>query len=105
MSRSVERASRPQLAIAPASSPPALRPSILGTDQQAALRLVGLAMAGRVLRNRRLYERLLVAAIVAAALAGISKENGLNAITRLVAWNARELQRIDRKALRHSRRR
>lgn len=104
MSRSVERASRPALAVVPAdSSAPVPRPRVLGSDQQAAFRLVGLAMVGRVLRSRPLYERLLVGAIVAAALARMGKENGLSTIARLAAWNTREVQRLEHKAKRHGR--
>ena len=71
------------------------------SQQQAAFRLVGLAMVGRVLRSRRLYERLLVGAIVAAALARMGKENGMSTIARLAAWNTREIQRLERRAKRH----
>jgi hypothetical protein len=73
------------------------------SQQHAALRLVGLATVGRVLRSRRLYERILVGAIVAAALTRIGKENGLSTIARLAAWNTREIQRLERRARRHSR--
>ena len=104
MSRSVERASRPALALVPAdSSAPASRPRMVGSDQQVALRLVGLSMVGRVLRSRPLYERLLVAAIVAAVLARMGKENGLSTIARLAAWNTREVQRLEHRAKRHGR--
>jgi len=103
MSGSVERTSQPPLAIAPPTgSAPASRPRT-ASDQQAALRLVGLAMVGRVLRNRRLYERLLVGAIVAAALTRIGREKGLRTISRLVAWNTHEVQRLERKARQHGR--
>lgn len=104
MSRSVERASRPALAIVPAdSSAPGSRPRVLGSDQQVALGLVGLAMVGRVLRSRPLYQRLLLGAIVAAALARMGKDNGLSAIARLAAWNTRETQRLEHRAERHGR--
>lgn len=72
-------------------------------DQQTAYRLVGLAMVGRVLRSRRLYERLLVGAIVAAVLARMGKENGLSTLARVAAWNRHEIQRLEHKATRHSR--
>jgi hypothetical protein len=103
MSRSVERASQPPLARSQASSiAPASRPRT-AADQQAALQLVGLAMVGRVLRNRRLYERIVVGAIVAAVLTRMGREKGLSTIARLVAWNTHEVQRLERKASRHSR--
>jgi hypothetical protein len=104
MSRSAERAGRPVLAIVPADgSAPASRSRAPGADQQAAFRLVGLAIVGRVLRSRRVYERLLVAAIVAAALARLGKENGMSTIARLAAWNTREIQRLEHRAKRHGR--
>jgi hypothetical protein len=97
MSRPVERASQPPLAIAPASRPRT------ASDQQAALQLVGLAMVGRVLRSRRLYERLAVGVIVAAVLTRTGREKGLSTIARLIAWNTHEVQRLERRATRHSR--
>ena len=60
-------------------------------------------MVGRVLRSRPLYERLLVGAIVAAALARMGKDSGLSTLARLVAWNAREIQRMEGKAKGHRR--
>ena len=103
MSRSVERASQPPLAIAPPSSiAPASRPRT-ASDQQAALRLIGLAMVGRVLRNRRLYEQIVVGAILAAVLTRMGREKGLRTISRLIAWNTHEVQRLERKASRHGR--
>lgn len=104
MSRSVEKASQPPLAVVPArSSGPASWPPTPGADQQAALRLVALATVIRVVRNRRLYERLAVSAIVAAALTRIGKESGLSMIARLAAWNTQEIQRLARRAERHGR--
>jgi hypothetical protein len=103
MSRSVERDSQPPLAIASASSIARASRPRTAADQQAALQLVGLAMVGRVLRNRRLYERIVVGAIVAAVLTRIGREKGLSTIARLVAWNTHEVQRLERKASRHSR--
>lgn len=71
------------------------------SQPQIAFGLVGLAMVGRVLRSRRLYERLLIGAIVAAVLARMGKENGMSTIARLAAWNTREVQRLEHRAKRH----
>lgn len=98
MPRSVQGPSPPPAALAPASSSPAPRSTAPGSDHSAVLRLVGLAMVGRMLRSRRLYERLLVGAVVAAALAGMGKENGLSMLARLAAWNARQIQRLEHQA-------
>jgi hypothetical protein len=104
MSRSAETTSRSALAVVPAgSNAPTMRLRAPCRDQQAALQLVGLAMVGRVLRNRRLYERIVVGAIVAAVLTRMGREKGLSTIARLVAWNTHEVQRLERKASRHSR--
>jgi hypothetical protein len=75
--------------------------SVQKSRQQTASGLVGLAMVGRVVRSRRLYERLLVGAIVAAVLARMGKENGMSMIARLAAWNKREVQRLEKRAKRH----
>ena len=60
-------------------------------------------MVGRVLRSRRLYERVLVGAIVAAALARMGKEDERRTLARLAVWDAREIQRMEREAKRHGR--
>jgi hypothetical protein len=73
------------------------------SQPQMAFRLVGLAMVGRALRSRRLYERLVVGAIVAAALARMGRENGLSTIGRVAAWDTREIQRLEHRAKRHGR--
>ena len=104
MSRSAQGASPPPAALAPASSGGrAPRSTASRSDHHAALWLVGLAMVGRVLRSRRLYERVLVGAIVAAALARMGKEDERRTLARLEAWDAREIQRMEREAKRHGR--
>ena len=56
-----------------------------------------------MLRSRRFYERLAVAAIALEALRGIGQENRASTMARLAAWNKREMQRLEPKAERQAR--
>ncbi len=103
MSRSGEGAGRPPLAIAAGSSRSAAQPGNSGFDGQAALGLVGLGVVGHVLRSRRFYEKVAVAAIVLGALRGIGQDNRASTMARLQAWDKRQIQRMERKAQRQGR--
>ena len=104
MSRSGEGPGRPPLAIiAAGSSRPAAQPGDSGFDGQAALGLVGLGVVGHVLRSRRFYEKVAVAAIVLGALRGIGQDNRASTMARLQAWDKRQIQRMERKARRQGR--
>jgi hypothetical protein len=103
MSRSGQGAGRPPLANIAAGSRPAAQPEDSGFDAQVALGLVGLGMVGHVLRSRRFYEKVAVAAIVLGALRGIGHDNRVSAMASLRAWNKREIQRMERKAQRQGR--
>ncbi len=103
MSRSGEGAGGPPLAIAAGSSRSAAQPGDSGFDGQAALGLVGLGVVGRVLRSRRFYEKVAVAAIVLGALRGIGQDNRASTTARLQAWDKRQIQRLERKAQRQGR--
>jgi len=89
--------------IAAGSSRPAAQPGDSGFDAQVALGLVGLGVVGHVLRSRRFYETVAVAAIVLGALKGIGHDNRVSTMARLQAWNKREIQRLERKAQRQGR--
>jgi len=93
MSRTGEGAGRPPLAIAAGSSRSAAQPGDSGFDGQAALGLVGLGVVGHVLRSRRFYEKVAVAAIVLGALRGIGQDNRASTMARLQAWDKRQIQR------------
>ena len=84
--------------IAAGSSRSAAQPGDSGFDAQVALGLVGLGVVGHVLRSRRFYETVAVAAIVLGALKGIGHDNRVSTMARLQAWNKREIQRLERKA-------
>ena len=104
MSRSAQGAGRPPLAIiAAGSSRSAAQPGDSGFDGQAAVGLVGLAVVGHVLRSRRFYENVAVAAIVLGALRGIGQDNRASTMARLQAWDKRQIQRLERKAQRQGR--
>jgi len=103
MSRSGQGAGRPPLAIAAGSSRSAAQPGDSGFDGQMALGLVGLGVVGHVLRSRRFYEKVAVAAIVLGALKGIGHDNQVSTMARLQAWDKREIQRLQRKAQRQGR--
>jgi len=101
MSRSRQSAARPPPAnIAAGSSRSAARPGDSGFDAQVALALVGLGVVGHVLRSRRFYEKVAVAAIVLGALRGIGHDNRVSTMARLKAWDKREVQRLEGKAKR-----
>ena len=68
-----------------------------------ALGLVGLGVAGHVLRSRRLYEKVAVAAIVLGALRRIGQDNRASTMARLQAWDKRQIERMERKAQRQGR--
>ena len=103
MSRSAQDAGRPPLAIAAGSSRSAAQPGDSGFAGQAALGLVGLGVAVHVLRSRRFYENVAVAAIVLEALRGIGQDNRASAMARLRAWDKRQVQRMEREAERPDR--
>jgi hypothetical protein len=73
-------------------------------DNRAAMRLIGLAVLGHMVRSRRFYERLTLAAIVLAALARLSRENRDITLARLSAWDKRQVQLLERKAERQAKR-
>src|SRR5215831_4479936 len=83
MARAGQDARRPPVAITAAGS----------FGNQAAKRLVGLAVVSHVLRSRRFYERAAVAAIVVGALRQIGQQNTASTMERLVAVNKRAIQR------------
>ena len=80
------------------------RPGDSGSDTRVALGLVGLGVVGHVLRSRRFYERAIIGAIVLGALRGLGQENRASAFERLVAWNKRQVQFLEREAERQARR-
>src|SRR5215472_18455592 len=71
-----------------------------GRGTRLALRLIGLALLGHMLRSRRFYERMAVGAIVLAAVRGINKQSRASTYARVAAWNTKQTQNIERRAAR-----
>ena len=65
----------PDAVTPPGRSGPTQRSPTSSLDHHAALRLIGLAVLGHMLRSRRFYERVTFAAIVLAALARLGQQN------------------------------
>ena len=104
MTRSGQGAGRPPLAnIAADSSRSATQPGDSGFDARMALGLVGLGVISHVLRSRRFYEKVAVAAIVLGALREIGQDNRASTMARLQAWDKRQIQRMEREAQRQGR--
>ena len=66
-------------------------------DNQAAIRVIAVAVLIQMLRSRRFYERAAVAAIVLAALAALNRESGAKAFASLANWAKRQDERLERK--------
>jgi hypothetical protein len=84
-------AATPAAAIGSVRQAPAVR-----RHNRIAWSLVGLKMAGNVLRSRRSYELMIVGAIMLAALAGEARENQAQILARLIAWDRRRRQALRR---------
>ena len=64
---------------------------------RATWSLIGLKMAGDVLRSRRTHELMIVGAIMVAALAHQARESQAQMLARLIAWDRRQRQARHRK--------
>jgi hypothetical protein len=103
MARSGQDAGKPpQAIVAEGSSSPAQRPGASGLDTKMAWGLVGLGLAGHVLRSTRFYGTVAVTAIAVRSLRQIGQQNRASMTARLSAWNQREMQRLERKAQRQA---
>ena len=58
--------------------------------------LIGLKVAGDVLRSRQSHELTIVGAIMLAALAHQARENQAQMLARLIAWDRRQRQTLHR---------
>jgi len=93
----------PQAIVAGDSSSPAPGPGASGLDTKMTWGLIGLGLVGHMLRSRRFYETVAVAAIAVGSLRQIGQQNAASTTARLAAWNQREMQRMERKAQRQAR--
>ncbi len=104
MARSGQGAGEPpQAIVAEGSSNPAPRPGPSGLDTKMAWGVVGLGLVGHMLRSRRFYRTVAVAAIAVGSLRQIGQQNRASMTARLSAWNKREMQRLEREAQRQAR--
>ena len=93
----------PQAVVAEGSSGRAGRAGASGVEVKMAWGLVGLGLAGRVLRSPRLYEAVAVTAIAVGSLRQIGQQNRAGMTARLSAWDKRQRQRLERRAQRQGR--
>jgi hypothetical protein len=84
-------AATPAAATGPLRQAPAVR-----RNDRIAWSLIGLKMAGNVLRSRRSYELMIVGAIMVAALARQAREGQTQILARLIAWDRRRRQDLRR---------
>jgi hypothetical protein len=84
-------AATPAAATGPVRQAPAVR-----RHDRVVWSLIGLKMAGNVLRSRRSYELMTVGAIIVAALARQARENQAQILARLIAWDRRRRQTLRR---------
>ena len=104
MAQSGQGADAPARAIAAeGGTRPTPRPGASGLDTKMAWGLVGLGLAGHMLRSPRFYATMAVAAIAVRSLGQIGQQNRASMTARLSAWDQREMQRLQRKAQRQAR--
>ena len=65
-------------------------------DRQYAMLAVGLAMAARIVRDRRPLQGVILFVIALAAAAGLAREGQSRSISRLAAWDRRQRLRYQR---------
>ena len=103
MARSGQGAGEPpRVSAAAGSSGPLPRPGAPGPGK-ITWAVLALGLVRHMLRSRRFYERVAVAAIALASLSGIGQENRASMTARLAAWNKREMQRLEHRAEREAR--
>ncbi len=99
MARSGQGADAPARAIAvEGGTRPTPRPGASDLDTKMAWGLVGLGLAGHMLRSPRFYQAVAVTVIAVGSLRQIGQQNRASMTARLAAWNQREMQRLERKA-------
>ncbi len=110
MARSGQGAGEPpQAIVAEGSGSPAPRLGASGLDTKMSLNtkmtwgLVGLGLVGHMLRSRRFYETVAVAAIAVGSLRQIGKQSTASSTARMQAWDKRQIRRLERKAQRQAR--
>jgi|GEM_PF-2240596 len=77
-----------------AASGPARQAPVVRRNSRIVWTLIGLKMAGNVLRSRQSYVLMTVGAIMLAALAHQARENQAQILARLIAWDRRQRQTL-----------
>jgi hypothetical protein len=85
------REATPAAAIGPARQTRAVR-----QHHRIVWCLIGLKVAGDVLRSRQSHELTIVGAIMLAALARQARENQAQLLARLIAWDRRQREALHR---------
>jgi len=80
------------------------KPPDLSRQQKAALAVIGVTAAARIVRDRRTYERVVLVALVLAAVAGLARAGQAHSIARLIAWDKQRTLAELRRAKPHDRR-
>jgi hypothetical protein len=75
----------------------ARRPRAASPGHRAAVRIIALAGLVHMLRNRAFRVRLIIVAIGVVAAGRMGRENAAGAFARLVAWDKRQVKRLERK--------
>ena len=73
----------------PATPRAARQPASASSGHRLSMGVIGLAVAGRIMRDPRTYETAIVVAIGVAAVAGLGKAGRANSFARLAAWDKR----------------
>ncbi len=84
----------PGAATPAAASGPARQARAVRRNSRIVWCLIGLKIAGNVLRSRQSYALLTVGAIMLAALARQARENQAQLVARLIAWDRRQRQAL-----------
>lgn len=72
------------------------KPPDVSQEQKVALAVIGVAAVARFVRDRRTYERVILLAIVLAAMAGMARASQDRSAARLIAWFNRKLTEVRR---------
>ena len=72
------------------------KPPDVSREQKVALAVIGVTAVARFVRDRRTHERVILLAIVLAAMAGITRASQDRSIARLGAWFDRKLTEVGR---------
>ncbi|MGH3152111.1 MAG: hypothetical protein ACRDOB_15490 [Streptosporangiaceae bacterium] len=79
-----------------AGTEPSRQPLAANGDQRMAWLVVGLAASARLARDPRFQQGVIMLAIVLAAWTGVARNGKATSLARLVAWDRRQRERLER---------